>query len=323
MRIQLLIASTLAALGSACPSTWNCDPPSENYEIDAALTQADVTEIIDSYGFATREEITCEIACTYAYQRDQGWVASSPTACTFSITPNPGEDADAQIGSVQCEGTGYEYFCEGRRPLGHVAAESDGRSLGAYLGRCAHLEAASVAAFEELAAALEAAGAPLRLVSRCRCAAADERRHAALVGALARDRGVEVPPAERRPTTPTLAEIAIDNAREGCVLETWAALRAAWIAEHAEDPEIRRVYSELAADEAEHAQLSWDLHAWLKGQISQERSDAAESLLRASLETLPALALAQSEVSPPTLGIPPMLARTLAQRFAAGLAAAA
>lgn len=323
MRIQLLIASTLAALGSACPSTWNCDPPSETYEIDAALTQADVTEILENYGFATREEITCEIACTYAYQRDQGWVASSPAACTFSITPNPGEDADAQIGSVQCEGTGYEYFCEGRRPLGHVAAESDGRSLGAYLGRCAHLEAASVAAFEELAAALEAAGAPLCLVSRCRSAAADERRHAALVGALARDRGVEVPTAERRPTTPTLAEIAIDNAREGCVLETWAALRAAWIAEHGEDPELRRVYAELAADEAEHAQLSWDLHQWLKGQISQEMSDAAESLLQASLETLPALALAQSEVSPRALGIPPMLARTLAQRFAAGLAAAA
>jgi len=323
MRIQLLIAGTLAALSSACPSTSNCDPPSETYEIDAVLTEADVVELLADWSFETREEITCEVACSYAYERDQSWVTGSTSSCTFSVAPDPGATPDAKVGSVQCQGTGYEYFCEGRRPLGHVAVDTDGRSLAAYLGRCAHLEAASVAAFEELAAVLEAAGAPQALVLRCRSAAEDERRHAALVGDLARDRGVEPPTPRRRPTTPTLAELALDNAREGCVLETWAALRAAWIAEHAHDPEIRQVYAQLAADEAEHAQLSWDLHQWLKGQIPEERRNAAESLLKGSLEGLPALALAQAEVSPPALGIPPMLALRLAKRFASGLASAA
>lgn len=112
-----------------------------------------------------------------------------------------------------------ERACVGRRPDGY-APEGRGRadSLAAYLGDCAELEAASVAAFARLSRELEAHGAPSELVARARSSEADEVRHARTVGALARARGVE-------PHEPVLAggdvrsleEIALENAVEGCV----------------------------------------------------------------------------------------------------------
>jgi len=322
MRIQLLIAATLASLSGACSSTWNCHPPSEQFSVDATLTESEIAEIIESWG-VERGDIACKSACSFVYQRDQGWSAGEITDCTLSVAPTPGATPETEVGSIQCEGTGYEYFCEGRRPLGHIEPASDpsreGPSLAAYLARCAHLEAASVVAFEELASVLGAANAPASLIERCHDAAMDERRHAAQVGALARSRGATPLAPEQRTQTATLAAIALDNAREGCVLETWSALRAAWIAEHAEDPELRRLYAGIAADEAAHAQLSWDLHAWLKGHVDAETGAKAESKLCGSLAALPAIAGAQAAISPSALGLCADVARVLAERFASAL----
>jgi tRNA isopentenyl-2-thiomethyl-A-37 hydroxylase MiaE len=326
MRVQLLISCTLAALTGACSSTWGCDPPSEAFSVDAVLTEADVGELMTRWGYADRGEISCESACSYAYERDRGWSTGSLDGCTLSVAPTEGATPETEVGSVQCEGTGYEYFCEGRRPLGHCDPDdpaSRGRSLAAYLARCAHLEAASVVAFEELAEVLARAGAPQELIDRCNRAAADERRHAARVGAQARRRGATPPAVASRGPRPTLAALAIDNAREGCVLETWSALRAAWLADHADDPELRALYAEIAGDEAAHAQLSWDLHTWLCDQVDPEaRADAALARQRALAE-LPRLAAQQASASPPGLTMPAPLAAALAERFAAGLAAAA
>jgi hypothetical protein len=68
---------------------------------------------------------------------------------------------------------------EGRRP--------GQNRLGDFLARCAQLEAASVFSFSRLVRELEAYGAPKHLIARTRQARADEVRHAAVVGALARD----------------------------------------------------------------------------------------------------------------------------------------
>ncbi|HGG56440.1 MAG TPA: hypothetical protein ENK31_01450 [Nannocystis exedens] len=323
MRIQLLIATTLAALTGACPSTWNCDPDSETFEVDAALSEADIATIINDYGYADRSEIICETACEFAYGREKGWTVQTQSACTYSIAPNPGATPEAEVGSVQCEGDGLEYFCEGRRPLGHVPLHCTGNSLADFLGRSAHLEEASIVAFEQIAEVLAAAEAPAILIQRCRWAADDERRHASLARVLARRHGAKLRDPQQRPITPTLTSIALDNAREGCVLETWSALRAAWLAEHAKDPEIRRLYASLADDESEHAQLSWDLHNWLQGQVDQTTAATAKKTLQAALQTLPALAQLQAEQSPQGLGMCPTTARRLAEHFAEGLANAA
>ncbi len=323
MRIQLLIATTLAALSGACTSTWNCDPDTETFKVDAVLSEADVTTLVSDYGATDRSEITCDSACSYAYGRDREWSVQEQSACTLSIAPTPGATPETEVGSVQCEGNGIEYFCEGRRPLGHVPLRGNCSSLADFLSHCAHLEAASVVAFEQIAEVLTAVQAPALLIERCRRAADDERRHATLARALARRHGAEPIAPEQRPITPTLAAIALDNAREGCVLETWSALRAAWLADHAEDPELRSLYTSLAGDEGQHAELSWDLHAWLLGQVDESTAAIAKTTLIAALQALPALAQAQARQSPQSLGMCPATAHRLATHFADKLAHAA
>jgi len=67
----------------------------------------------------------------------------------------------------------------------------------AWLLAAAELEAISVRAFEELAAALTRHGAPAELSAAARRAADDERRHTATIGEFARHRGHE-------PSTPSV-----------------------------------------------------------------------------------------------------------------------
>ena len=72
------------------------------------------------------------------------------------------------------------------------------RTTGEALAHAAYLEAASVAAFLDLAVQLETHGAPRALVRELRRAARDEMRHTRDVAALARERGAE--PAAVSPT---------------------------------------------------------------------------------------------------------------------------
>ncbi len=66
------------------------------------------------------------------------------------------------------------------------------------------------------------------------------------------------------PRTRSVFEIALDNAREGCVRETFGALLGWALAGRARDAKVRDFYSRIARDETRHASLSWRLHAWLR-----------------------------------------------------------
>ncbi len=158
--------------------------------------------------------------------------------------------------------------CVGRVPEG-LRPVRVGAGLAGFLARCAHLEAASVFAFRRLAEELRAHGAPAELVARALDAAGDEVRHAAVVAALARAHGAEVEEA-RVEVLPLrqLVVIARENAVEGCVRETYGALVGAWQAARAEDLALRAAMGPIAQDEARHAQLSHDVHAWLMTQLS-------------------------------------------------------
>ena len=131
--------------------------------------------------------------------------------------------------------------------------------LGDFLARCAHQEAASVFSFSRLARELEAHGAPRQLVARARAARADESRHAAIVGALARERGGELSPVRIESLhVRSLEEMALENAVEGCVLETYGAAIGAHQAEcaekrHRQDRRHHRIISATVPDEfAQH-----------------------------------------------------------------------
>jgi hypothetical protein len=160
----------------------------------------------------------------------------------------------------------------GRRPAGLLPADAfsrPARSLGAYFAGCARLEAASVVAFERLERDLARLGAPRRLRARARKAALDERRHAALAGALAERFGAtalpaRVEPGERRPSA---LGLALENAVEGVVRETYGAAEALLRASRAGDEGVRRAMRRIAIDECAHAMLSWDLSAWLASRL--------------------------------------------------------
>src|SRR5207244_3222953 len=110
------------------------------------------------------------------------------------------------------------------------------------------------------------------LVDRALAAADDEVRHARLTRSLARrfvakeNRRRRRPPREQgvfldiRP----LEVVAAENVAEGCLRETFGAVVAAFQAQVAEDPHVRRVMRRIARDEARHAQLAIDVATWAK-----------------------------------------------------------
>ena len=71
------------------------------------------------------------------------------------------------------------------------------------------------------------------------------------------------------PRVCTAVGVAIENAVEGCVGETWAALLAAWQAESSEDPELRSTMRAVAEEEARNAQHAWCVAAWLDGMLDE------------------------------------------------------
>jgi hypothetical protein len=65
----------------------------------------------------------------------------------------------------------------------------------------------------------------------------------------------------------SLYEIALENAIEGVVRETFGAAVALWRADHATDPVVRRAMRAIADDECNHAVLSWRIADWARGRL--------------------------------------------------------
>ena len=131
--------------------------------------------------------------------------------------------------------------------------------LGDAFADMAHLEAASVHSFRMLRRDLEALGAPRELTRAAARAMRDEARHARVMQRLARrHHGKAVPKVRVRPTPrPSLEAFALENAVEGCVHETYAALLATWQSTHATDADIASAMDRIAHDETDHAALAW------------------------------------------------------------------
>ena len=213
----------------------------------------------------------------------------------------------------------------GRKPAGLVDARclDAPNAIGAWLAEAAWLEAVSVYAFVQLARELEHHGAPRMLVRLALAAARDEVRHAALVGQLAARYGARPPrPEVTLPALRSLAEIAVENAVEGCVRETFGAVLALWQSRAARDPMIRDAFGVIARDEARHAALAWAVDAWIATKIDADaraRVAAARAVAAHELATPPS----QPSV---VLGLPGgddlegLLARTQATVWAGGVA---
>jgi hypothetical protein len=198
----------------------------------------------------------------------------------MNVTGCQVENSNGGPGAVNCF-----YACgTGRAFEGMTRVASSERSpIAAYLADVAYLESAAVEAFDILVQELEAHGAPAALVLAARTAREDEVRHARMTEKLAKARGASVHAPQGAPReVRALVDIAIDNAAEGCVRETFGALLAQHQGAHAADRSLRRAMKQIAEDETRHAELSWALAAWLDGRLTEsERERVKEARDRA------------------------------------------
>ncbi len=258
-RLLQLLAATVALPG--CPPTGDC-PESESgtSELVEPLAPA-LQALVDRCRAAgTRfDEPECIPMCRELIIRDLGAPPDDEiSVCALRDDTNPASAVTANVSwtiGPRCVG--------GRRPVAYAASRADRQTVGGFLAEQARLEAASVRAFLELAHALAFHRAPRVLVDACRRAAADEIVHAVVIGRLARAHGV-VPQIEdaQASAIPSLEQLALANAVEGCVRETWGAAVATWQAHAAADPAIRAAMRRIAPDETKHATLSRAIDRW-------------------------------------------------------------
>ena len=184
--------------------------------------------------------------------------------------------------------TGVNCPVPGRRPEGLVACgDLDGDPVRAWLARAAHMEAAAVHAFDTLASELAAFGAPDERVAAARASREDEVRHAAVMRAWCGREGADVSPVQVAPArVRSREEFALENAVEGCVHETWAAMEALLQSRALRDPERAAEMATIAEDEIRHAVLAWQVAAWIEPQLddgARARVGAARTQARARL----------------------------------------
>ncbi len=196
----------------------------------------------------------------------------------------------------------------GRRPEGLVGGEpcNAGDAVGRFFADVAHLEAASVFAFDRLAEELTRLGAPSDLVESALASRDDEVRHARMTAkaALRRGASAETPTVTPMPRRSALA-IALENAVEGCIRETYGALVAHHQARAAADPSIAAMMRTIADDETRHAGLAWDVAAWLEPKLcADERRTVALARERALADLRRALADEPDEALTTAAGLP-------------------
>lgn len=199
--------------------------------------------------------------------------------------------------------------CLGRMPSRRLRATAQARrqadvDVDAYLAHAARMEAVSVDAFVELGASMERFGAPAAIGAACARAASDEARHASSMECLLRARGGRVRASRtargseprgsaargsaRQRGFDSLEALALHNEREGVVGEAWGAILAAFQAERAADPVVRRTLATIAREELRHAALSARISAWsrkrlgvaARARLDRERAKAVARIAR-------------------------------------------
>jgi hypothetical protein len=295
--LRRVLLLSLAGSVAACGGAFVIDPDDAGETTDASRKEDVVTPKPDA-GCKNTPTSTNDVGCGFKVTYPCGVPHDGGTpdwaACEKLCAPG-GRSYGCRLESsttLEC------YTCvEGRRPAGLAAARLDRSSaLAAYFARAAHLEAASIDAFEMLEAELVEHGAPSRLCEQVRRAAKDEVRHAKIMGAFARRFGTEPPaPVVEARRARSLEEIATENAVEGCVRETFGALVAMWQAERAGDPAVAGAMRKIAEDELFHAALAWEIAAWAdtkldvaaRKRVAFARRRAARELLRDAGQGVP------------------------------------
>lgn len=259
---RALLAGAPLALGScllgesSCPDNGNEPPEIEIVKVDPSLASGGALDAAE-----------CDEVCSGS--------GDGVVTCVR-------EAAD----SVLC--ITHRFPCVGRRPFGlRGSAQGPQTGFERELRDAAWLEAASVDAFRLLRRELRAQGAPRPLLRAASRSARDERRHARTMRALARRFGVSVPPVERDANSVrSLEELALENAVEGCVRETWGALVALRQGTHASEPAVRDAMLRIAREEIRHAELAFRIDRWLEPRLSAEQARRVRAARRGAVTQL-------------------------------------
>jgi hypothetical protein len=253
-------------------------------------------------GVSSGNSAACESFCAsindggsgqYYCQLPSNYVTAYDTA-VGDAGQKGGADSGADAG-LQCPAwTGSvvvqcSTICLGRRTEGVADPSScDESRLGDVFSARAYLEEVSVHAFARLERELVAHGAPARLLREARRARRDEVRHTAMTAKLARRFGGT--PRSPEPPAPTpvrsLVAIAIENAVEGCVRETYGAVAGLVEARLSSDAGVRRAMESIAADECRHAELAWAIAAWAMPRLTAAERAMVERAKREAVAKL-------------------------------------
>jgi hypothetical protein len=230
---------------------------------------------------------TCGTVCGSAYEcvLPSDYVAQvqalNPDGGELSTDGSPGQTLVCPATSSTVTVTCTMPCVGGRLTQGYSAPEPSARHDGDRLAAMAYLEAVSVHAFRRLERELAAHGAPPDLLRGARRARRDEVRHTAMTSRLARARGgsPRLPAAPSAKTVRSLFEIALENAVEGCVRETYGAVAGLVEAQTSADPSLRLAMRSIASDECCHAELAWAIHGWALARLSDPERRRIESAM--------------------------------------------
>jgi len=251
-----------------------------------ACQMLEFSQGISAYNFGP----TCSSACAEAGAAGGGYGCELPQSylsAAESLNPDGGVVVDGGSYTLDCPTSPATLTvtcvvnCTGRLTEGYCAPAGM-RSEGERLAAMAYLEAVSVRAFERLEWELEVHRAPAELLRAARRARRDEVRHTAMTTRLARRHGASprLPEAPAPASARTLFEVALENAVEGCVRETYGAVQGLVEAQTSRDVTLRRAMQSIAADECRHAELAWAVHAWAMPRLTDDERRAVELAMK-------------------------------------------
>ena len=248
-----------------------------SYEISnpVSVTKEELTPLLDEQGQITEE--ACQTICT---NMDIDYT------CVCSYVGKDGEDYNFDCIT---QGVDYNEPVEGRGNA-DISMKSTGIGLtpiAKWSARAYHAEASSVAAFLQIRKELEGFGAPKALVDRCLKAACDEVAHAKAMSHICITNGGQLSQLSfgELPQR-SLFEFAMDNIKEGCVGEAYAATCVMYQSQVLQASSLQKLLRSIAQDEMRHVELAYDIFTWCCTQLTPIEQQVLLTKQRALFDAL-------------------------------------
>ena len=316
----IAVACSSSSSGPADAGSGNASDGAGDAAIEASDAIADVgvacnitVTQFDSGIFYDAEAGGVDVGCIYelpcglpptvvaigcqVYTPDPAADAFYPLACTIpegsGCTDGSFTAADGGLVGLICKDC---FGGGGRKPRGLKRAYFSAKNGSiSYFARMAFEEEASIHAFVRMEEELASFGAPTSLRREAKRAADDERRHARIMRRIVRAHGAKSPRARTvRPKRRSLEAMAIENAIEGCVHETYGALLLRWQAARMTDASLRAKFVAIAEDEVRHAALSWQVARWIEKELDSSARRRVHAARSRAIERIAGSALAKA-----------------------------